>query len=122
MARIHLTLRIEEKAIILRREVCLRGDTAPTKADRIEKTISNLLEAVNLIRTNGPTFCHVLRIRALIHESPAITLGNQKCKGAAPNLINKANLIISTITPVKVFDSIRCIVKAEKIITDDPTL
>jgi hypothetical protein len=43
---------------------------------------------------NGAIFCHVNKINELIHESPSITLGNQKWKGAAPNFKSIVELII----------------------------
>jgi len=38
----------------------------------------------------GIIFCHVLKMRQGIHFNPAITLGNQKCNGAAPSFNIKA--------------------------------
>lgn len=47
-----------------------------------------------IIKTIGAIFCHVNNKRQFIHESPSITSGNQKWKGAAPILVNKAVLKI----------------------------
>ena len=35
----------------------------------------------------GAIFCHVIKINLLIQDSPSITVGNQKWKGAMPTLI-----------------------------------
>lgn len=45
----------------------------------------------------GLIFCQVESSITNIHESPAITEGNQKCKGAAPNFrvrLRKNNSLI----------------------------
>lgn len=39
---------------------------------------------INVRIVRGPSFCHVLRIRQLIHEIEDITEGNQKWHGAIP--------------------------------------
>lgn len=36
------------------------------------------------INIRGAIFCHVIKIKLLIHESPSITLGNHQCRGAVP--------------------------------------
>lgn len=38
----------------------------------------------------GATFCQVIKIKLFIQVEPSITPGNQKWKGAAPNLIRRA--------------------------------
>lgn len=43
---------------------------------------------------NGANFCHVDKVRQLIHDNDAITDGYQKWHGAIPNLINIAVIII----------------------------
>lgn len=38
---------------------------------------------------SGNSFCHVERIRHIGQDSPAMTFGNQKCRGAAPSLVRR---------------------------------
>lgn len=45
----------------------------------------------------GVIFCQVIKIKQLNQESPSITLGNQKWKGAEPIFINREELIIIEI-------------------------
>lgn len=47
----------------------------------------------------GIIFCQVLRTRHAIHEKPAITFGNQKCRGAAPSFSRREvkNRTINTV-------------------------
>lgn len=40
--------------------------------------------------SRGRIFCHVVKSRHIYQFSPAITLGNQKCRGAAPAFSIKA--------------------------------
>lgn len=42
----------------------------------------------------GEIFCHVRSTKELIQFNPSITSGNQKCKGAIPNLVKRARLTI----------------------------
>lgn len=38
---------------------------------------------------SGNSFCHVDRMRHIGQDSPAMTFGNQKCRGAAPSLVRR---------------------------------
>lgn len=43
-----------------------------------------------IIRASGPSFCHVQRIKQLVHDIDAIVDGNQKWHGAAPSFNSSA--------------------------------
>lgn len=45
----------------------------------------------------GVIFCHVIKIKQFIHESPSIILGNQKWNGVDPIFIKSEELIIIEI-------------------------
>ena len=71
----------------------------PTRADTplIRLSISLDAGAINTRMNRGMIFCQVLRIR---HESQlrlAITLGNQKCSGAAPIFSSRARITIAGV-------------------------
>lgn len=46
------------------------------------------------INISGAIFCQIIKIKLFIHESPSITLGNQKWNGAAPLFIKREDKII----------------------------
>lgn len=54
-----------------------------------------VLFIVIISNVNGASFCHVDKVKQLIHEIDAITEGYQKWHGAIPNLISIAIMIIS---------------------------
>lgn len=85
---------MEEKAKILRKEVWLKPDKAPTTAETIELKIKTLGSKNKDKITKGEIFCQVNKIKELIQFKPSITSGNQKCNGAIPNLVLKAKVII----------------------------
>lgn len=49
----------------------------------------------------GAIFCQVKRIKTPNHSSPSQTIGNQKCKGAAPIFINREIFIKVSILKYK---------------------
>lgn len=51
-----------------------------------------LLKFEYLINVIGAIFCHVSIIKELVHDNPWIISGNQKWNGAAPILINRADV------------------------------
>lgn len=53
-----------------------------------------VLTDVIINSVNGANFCHVDKVKQLIHDKDAITDGYQKWHGAIPNLINIAVIII----------------------------
>lgn len=50
-----------------------------------------------MIMIIGAIFCQERRIKQLNQESPSITSGNQKWKGAVPILVKRAELKIKII-------------------------
>lgn len=75
-----------------------------------------------LSRIKGANFCQVLKIKAFIQVKFFITSGNQKCKGAAPNLRSRARFKILSIMSEKIKDLIKYIVRVEKIKREEPIL
>lgn len=92
---------MDEKAINFRIEVWFNPPIAPINVEN--KTIKNnkkkSIENDKIIK--GAIFCHVMRIKLLIHDIPSITFGNQKWKGAIPafiiNEIDKIMFIINSV-------------------------
>lgn len=59
------------------------------------KTIkTGLIPQTYLNNSRGPIFCQVISTKFCSHPIPEDTEGNQKWKGAAPNLINNATMKI----------------------------
>lgn len=87
---------MDEYANRPRRDVWFSPPTAPTRApeEKINKYGAgfSVFSLVN-INSSGNSFCHVARVKQIGHERPAITLGNQKCIGAAPALVIKPTSI-----------------------------
>lgn len=81
---------IDEKAIILRKEVWLKPPTAPTTAESmaVKASIFNGGFRYNNI-IKGAIFCHVIKIILQCQSNPSDTTGNHMWKGAAPILINR---------------------------------
>lgn len=81
---------IDEYASTPRRDVWFRPPIAPIMAPS-EKISSRGVGEIDDIRfrrkRSGNSFCHVVRRRQIGQVKPVITLGNQKCRGAAPALI-----------------------------------
>lgn len=94
---IHPKWLIEEKAIILRKDVWLSPPIAPIRVAIMVKIINVLFIFRKYIKiTIGPIFCQVINIIALFHLQFSITFGNQKWNGGAPSFIiidNKISLI-----------------------------
>lgn len=78
----------------------------------IEQIIINEKYKVSILyikRIIGAIFCHVNNSNEFIQFNPSITSGNQKWKGAAPILVNKAELkiieyILGMRLNIKLFD------------------
>lgn len=86
---------IDENAIIFRNLTCLNLLIVLIIKHDIITVARNILLMFILINSiMGAIFCHVNRIRELIHLNPSITSGNQKCIGAAPNFVRNAVFII----------------------------
>ena len=86
---------IDEKAMIFRNLIWLNPINVliinENKIIIIKKFEFNLLFIIKII---GAIFCHVNKIKEFIQFKPSITSGNQKWKGAAPNLVSNAEFII----------------------------
>ena len=86
---IHPIWLIEEKAITFRNEVWFRPPNDPTIMEEIIIIKIILLNIEYEIIIIGVIFCQVIMINLFNQFRPSKTLGNQKWKGAAPNLIIK---------------------------------
>jgi len=62
---------------------------APIIAEETAKIDVNCLlnDDINI---KGASFCHVIKIKQLVHDNPWTVAGNQKCIGAAPIFNPKA--------------------------------
>ena len=69
----------------------------PTSAFIVEISIIVIAVAFLFIRKeriiSGPSFCHVARIKHLVHDMDVITDGNQLWQGAIPSFIIRAVII-----------------------------
>lgn len=80
---------MEENAISFRKEVWFRPPIDPTKMEIIIVKLNRKKFKQKDKIINGAIFCHVIKIKLLIHVNPSMTLGNQKWNGATPLFIIK---------------------------------
>ena len=67
---------------------------APVIAEIREIKIKTFGSKNKDIMTKGEIFCQVNKTREFTQFNPSITSGNQKCRGAIPNLVARAKVII----------------------------
>lgn len=92
---------IEENAIIFRNFIVFSPPSAPIYADRIEERIIIWIIKEEVVKYEiniiGANFWIVIKMIVWSQDIPSITCGNQKWKGAAPNLRSSAIRIVMEV-------------------------
>lgn len=86
---IHPKWLIEENANNFRNEVWFKPPIEPINVEIIIVALNRKKFKQNDKIIRGAIFCHVIKIKLLIHDKPSITLGSQKWNGATPLFIIK---------------------------------
>lgn len=102
---------IEEYAMIFRSWVWFRPPHPPIAIDRVAAInimLVSIVWAICIRIDRGANFCQVSRIMPDVSETPCVTSGTQKWKGAIPNFIIMADVIIMDVVELDIFITDHC--------------